>query len=260
MTGRDFVEHYLKVRSCGGCGERMTHERAGRPFCPDCELRWRRAKAESCQGCFRQVTECICMPDLLARTSVGCLRKLVFYRTGRPGETQNQILYRIKRFPNRRYGDFLAAELSPAIEQEWQALTPAVSKEELLFVPIPRSRRSYIRFGHDQSELLCRCLFQRMEIPTADLIGRRWGGREQKRLSGRQRLKNIQGLLYVRKKHRAILQGRIVLLVDDIVTTGATMTAAVRLLEQYGVRRVLCFTVAGHEFQNFSCNLRKTIV
>ncbi len=241
MTLQGFAERYLKVRSCGGCGKRMPGEQAGDPFCSDCALRWRQAKTENCALCFREVSACTCMPALLAREGVSCLHKCVFYHPGHPTQAQNQILYRIKKFPNRRYADFLAAEMIPAMVRECSG------QDALLLVPIPRSRKAYIKYGHDQAELLCRALSQRLEIPTARLFGRRWSGKEQKRLSGRDRLKNIQGVLYLKKAAEPALSGKTVLLVDDIVTTGATMTAAVRLLQRGGAKAIYCFAVAGHE-------------
>ncbi len=241
---KNFCDRYVWIRACGGCSERMTVERLEEAFCAHCRSKWDRAKTENCPHCFGAAWECTCAPSMVERSGAAALRKLVFYRSERSREPQNRLLYNIKRRPNRRYSAFLAGELAAAAMEETRAL--GAEREDLLLTYIPRSRRSLMRYGHDQSALICQSLAPLLEVEYRPLVGRRFGGREQKRLTKRERLKNLQGLLYLREEDRSAVEGKTVLLVDDIVTTGASMAAGVSLLRSAGAVHVICLAIAVH--------------
>ena len=70
------------------------------------------------------------------------------------------------------------------------------------------------------------------------------GGREQKKLSGQSRGENAYRSYSVPEKYRDQLKGKRVLLIDDIVTTGATAVCAAALCKLYGASSVSCFCIA----------------
>lgn len=67
---------------------------------------------------------------------------------------------------------------------------------------------------------------------------------DQSRLSRTQRRENLHGALAVRPRHAPLLAGATVVLVDDVVTTGATLGEAARALRAAGVAHVTAVTVA----------------
>lgn len=68
--------------------------------------------------------------------------------------------------------------------------------------------------------------------------------RDQAGLGRADRARNLAFSMRVRPRHRAALQGTPVLLVDDVVTTGATLVEAARTLERAGAGPLLAVTVA----------------
>ncbi|MBO5938917.1 MAG: ComF family protein [Clostridia bacterium] len=240
MDRKEFLERFIFVRKCGGCGEILPYERSRQAFCSDCERAWLVAKAENCSECLRVVTECTCTPKGLR--GVFSLRKLIFYHPKKVKEPQNQMIYRIKHRPNKRISEFVASELSAAVEEEICACGFSERRQDVVIVNLPRGRRAKTLYGFDQSALICRALSEKTGIAYVEAIGRRRGGREQKTLTGARRFVNVKGLFYVRDE-RAIA-GKCILLVDDIVTTGASMSGCVKLLAQAGAKEILAFCIA----------------
>ena len=243
MKAREFFDRYVGVRSCAGCGELMSYEQARDAFCPRCRKIWDQAKTENCPTCFQAISECICMPPFLKSAGVLSLRKLTRYSSARQNEPQNRILYAIKHNPNRRYTRFLVSELLPALREELSAAGVENGAEEALLIHLPRGRRARSKYGHDQSELFCRILSEQTGIPHAKrAIRRRLGGREQKKLNRKERQANLRGLLSLRDE--TAVRGKVVILFDDIVTTGASLAACASLLKKAGAKMILCGTIS----------------
>ncbi len=238
----EFLDYYVYVQKCGGCGTILSDDRKQTAFCSECHLRWMVAKTENCKQCFRPAVECTCMPKGLSDTGALCLRKLIFYRAKRGEQPQNKLIYFLKRNPNRRMARFLAEELAPAVRGEMSTLDIEHPEEDVVAVAVPRGRKAKRVYGFDQSELIVRAIGEQMQIPTASVIRRRNGGKEQKKLSRDGRFRNIRYLFRIKDGER--VRGKHVLLFDDVVTTGASMAACVELLKQAGARTVICVCIA----------------
>jgi ComF family protein len=106
-----------------------------------------------------------------------------------------------------------------------------------LVVPVPLHLWRRYRRGYNQAERLARAIARRTLLPldTAALRRRR-AGRRQLGLSRRERLRSLAGC-FVARPGRA--RDRTILLVDDVVTTGATLEACARALLAAGARRVI---------------------
>lgn len=112
----------------------------------------------------------------------------------------------------------------------------AGGEERPLLVPVPATPARRRERGFNQAELLARSLSAAAGWPVRSLLARR-GGRRQARLGRRERAANVEGRLVVRRETGAAAAGS-VLLVDDVVTTGATAGACAAALRADG-RRVL---------------------
>jgi predicted amidophosphoribosyltransferase len=76
---------------------------------------------------------------------------------------------------------------------------------------------------------------------------RRTGGSVQKMLGQEQRAKNAFAAFEAVPKHCADLKGKCVILVDDVVTTGAGLSECARILYGCGAKRVLCVAIAADD-------------
>ena len=244
MTLREFLDRFVFVRKCGGCGALLEYEEVPNAFCPTCRVKWNQAKVEPCAVCYQGAVECTCMPKGLSATGVLSLRKLAFYSPKRMKEPQNQVIYRIKHEPNRRIFSFLASELRGAVAEELKTLEIEPSEDAVL-VCVPRGRSAVAKYGFDQSELICRALSPLTGIPYLPVLKRKIGGKEQKKLDKTHRFRNIRSLFYWNPRiGEDRIKGKYVFLLDDIVTTGASMAACVHLMKKAGAKAVICLCIA----------------
>lgn len=240
MKRKEFLERFVFVRKCVGCGEILPYERTGEAFCSECIVRWRMAKAENCKECLRVVTECTCAPKGLR--GVHSLRKLIFYHPKKHREPQNKLLYFLKHHANARIAAFVARELSCALNEELAACGFSEKKSEVLIVNVPRGQRAKTRYGHDQSEIVCRALAEICQVTYCGCIVRARRVKEQKKLTGARRFGNVKDAFSLREE--IDLSGKCVVLFDDVVTTGASMLGCVKLLRSAGAKEILALCIA----------------
>ncbi len=114
-----------------------------------------------------------------------------------------------------------------------------------LIVPVPLHRWRLLKRRYNQSAILARTVSRAARVPLAvDLLVRRRSTDSQGGLNARQRHLNVRGAFAVREAGRAGLQGRRVLLIDDVMTTGATADACARALLQAGASQIDVLTLA----------------
>ena len=105
---------------------------------------------------------------------------------------------------------------------------------------VPRRASQRRLCGVDQARVLARALAKELGLPCVKLLSRCGFSRRQHTLGPAERVQNVRGKFRARKHP---VQGD-VLLVDDIVTTGATATECARVLLLAGARRVVVFAPA----------------
>lgn len=237
---RELCERFFVINKCGGCSEILAFENRYDILCPQCALEFRVSKTESCPHCHQSVCECRCMPKSLERRGALCLRKLFFYRPESYRAPQNRMLLSLKRFPDAALAGFVAEELYGIIKRELSVLD--ATGENTVIVGVPRGRPSKRVYGYDQSELVGRELSRLSGIPYAAAIGRSRNGRLQKKLNRKMRLENVRSLF--RMTDPEAVGGRYVILLDDVVTTGASMTACLELLKKNGAVGIFCLSMA----------------
>ncbi len=111
--------------------------------------------------------------------------------------------------------------------------------------PVPLHWRRLLTRRYNQALLLARAVTRLSGRSLApDLLRRhRWTG-SQAGLKAGERRRNVRHAFDVHPRWKAGLAGKSVLLVDDVFTTGATVDACVRVLEQSGARHVDVLTLA----------------
>jgi ComF family protein len=106
-------------------------------------------------------------------------------------------------------------------------------------VPVPLGRLRLILRHYNQAAVLAGELSRQTGVPTDPLLlARIRSTRSQVGMTREQRRRNVAAAFRVSDRRRARLAGRNVLLVDDVVTTGATAEACARTLKRAGAARV----------------------
>ncbi|WP_421708387.1 ComF family protein [Algihabitans sp.] len=136
-------------------------------------------------------------------------------------------------------------EAAPAFAR-WMARAGAAQLEACdLIVPVPLHRWRLLRRRYNQAALLAHQLGRLSGKPVVpDLLVRRRNTPSQGKLSRAQRQRNVRGAFLVATRCRAGVSGAKVLLVDDVMTTGATLEACAKVLKRAGAARVDVLTLA----------------
>ena len=137
----------------------------------------------------------------------------------------------------------LAAPLGAAVARRWARV--GVGADVVAHVPV-HAARARTR-GYDQAELIARAAAQRLGLPFAPLLTRERATIAQFDLDRPDRAANVAGAFAVRPwsaSRGPDVTGRWVLLVDDVVTTGATLAACAIALERAGALGTSAITVA----------------
>ncbi|TXG75981.1 ComF family protein [Patescibacteria group bacterium] len=108
-------------------------------------------------------------------------------------------------------------------------------------VPIPTTPRRQRQRGYDQAKLIAKRYAKKAQLPYRDIL-QRSGTRRQLGASRQERLRQLQGVFSVRGRKNDLMTP--VLLVDDVVTTGATIEEAAHTLRARGFHRVSALLVA----------------
>ena len=246
MNFFEITKRLTQLHKCAACRTILDQKHFYDALCPRCAEAYRRSKTESCPQCLRAAVECTCQPQMLSSSGSLCLRKLFFYYTDKENETQNKLLYFLKHQPNKRAEAFVASELLPLVREELSALGISDEQREVVIVNMPRGRKAVIENGFDQSERICKAFENISGIPFVPALKRRFGGKEQKKLSAAERKKNMRSLIKANDKYANDIKGKYVILFDDVVTTGASIAACMPMLRKMGARGIICCSMASN--------------
>ncbi len=216
---RTFIPDAGVLHICPSCREQMPP--VGHPLCPVCGIPFQGAGTDHpCGNCIK---------DLPAFDAA---RAALLYE-GHSRDLIHAFKYRNKTHLRRPLA-LLAAE----------GLTEFVmSRAPDLIAPVPLHVRRLRSRGFNQAVLLGELLARRWRLPLARraLVRIRWT-EPQINLAAHERRDNVKGAFCVRDP--AVVAGKRVLLLDDVLTTGSTAEECSRVLKLAGAAEVTVITVA----------------
>jgi ComF family protein len=206
-------------RVCGAC---IARHASPRPRCATCAAPTGVA-VERCGECLREPPPWSC-----AVTAVDY------------GFPWNTLVKAFKFDGRTELAGVLAGLLGGAIDA-----APGAARAVDLVAAVPLAPARLADRGFNQSWELARRLARRFALPAeAMLLRRPVDSAHQTMLTRAERAANLQGAFMVDPARRAALGGRRVALVDDVVTTGATVRAATLALERAGAAAVVVWAFA----------------
>jgi ComF family protein len=217
--------------SCAGCGK------SAEIFCPDCFSQVQIVRHPLCTICGSSIPKAgvcdLCKND---PPSFSALRSWGIYNG-----TLRKALLSLKYENNLGLARTLAAQLAPIfVKANWSVD---------LIVPIPLCKSHRRGRGYNQSEQIAHPLSLELQVPlVTNAVNRIKETSSQVDLSRPERFNNLKDAF---SGNPAKLKNKNVLLVDDIVTTGATLRSCSSALLDAGCTSVYCLTVAqtlvGHQ-------------
>lgn len=176
------------------------------------------------------------------RTLTGCSRcdgrPLPWHRVVRLGTYDGPAGERVRRLKfagQWQWADWLGAKLAERIPAPTAGASDLFVDEPVLVVPVPMHRLRRWWRGYNQAALLARAVADRRGWIMLDALRRVRHTRPQTTLAPSNRLKNVRDAF---DAVEVDLAGRHVVLIDDVLTTGATATPCCRLLRHLGARTI----------------------
>ena len=112
-----------------------------------------------------------------------------------------------------------------------------------LIIPVPLHRARHRERGFNQSEILAEGVSQAINLPLVkETLKRKKNTKDQTYLNAQQRAENVSDAFVVTRPEK--INERDVILVEDVITTGATLNECARMLEMAGAKRILAVTLA----------------
>lgn len=211
---------------------------SGKLLCGDCRNRLQPLDKEFCIVCDK--------PAVGGFTHPGCATKFTPERTIAGFWYKGPVPRLIIALKFKRLYP-LARVLAELLIENLQERGISFEGNALLLLPIPLSFWRKGARGFNQSELLARALGEKLDLPVEVSVLRKVRDIEplaQKGVGREERLKRIRGAFAVPEDKEEIIRGKDILLVDDVLTSGATAREATKVLKKSGVGQVWVLTFA----------------
>jgi ComF family protein len=218
------------------------------PVCLDCLDQIAPLHGKLCSVCGERVLSTYAEPEVAdLRVCPVCRRiERPFARAVAFGSYDaglRELIHLLKYNGVRPAGDFLGRRLAEAIA----SIEPEFEQDTVLVIPVPLYKGKRRQRQFNQAELIARAALKaypaggRLELAT-NILYRTRDTLSQIGLTSHQRRENLRGAFAV--PSAAEVTGREVLLVDDVYTTGTTVTECARILRKAGAAQVWVATVA----------------
>ena len=199
------------------------------PKCVLCREILKNGEIDLCKGCRVDAPE---YPSRKIRLPFLDSFAAVWYYEGNVRSSLLRYKFYSARSYSVSYGRILAMKLLREYPEGFDILT---------WVPVSRLRR--LRRGYDQVELLAKAVGKELGLPPVSTLRKIRNNRPQSRMKDpAARKANVLGAY--RLSDSAEVRGKRVLLLDDILTTGATAGECARVLLSVGAKEVHCAAVA----------------
>jgi ComF family protein len=210
--------------TCGGCS------RPGSRWCSDCQEKVKLIKGQVCPLCGEpQSEDAICKSCIDSPPAYQMLRSSTEF-----GGPLREAMHRLKYKQDLGLGESLSKHLIELYNHlKW---------ETDYVVPVPLSEQRMRERGYNQAGLLARPLAYAIQTPyRPDILERSRETRSQVGLSARERQQNVADAFTSSPEQ---VRGKVILVVDDVTTTGSTINSCAQAFCRAGVSAVFGITLA----------------
>ena len=218
------------------------------PLCQDCLDAMRPISGGVCTICGERLFSSYAFAGAEGESRCGLCRRIepAFARAAAYGSYESglrELIHLLKYGGVRPAANVLGRMLAEAIA----SLEPAFPADSIAVIPVPLHRTKLRQRGFNQADLIARSAMKvsrpgnRLHL-CAGILERKRETTSQIGLTSHQRRENLRGAFRVAQP--AAVTGREVLVVDDVYTTGATVSECARVLRRAGATKVWVATVA----------------
>lgn len=205
-----FFEELLFPKNCGGCNK------SGEILCIKCLLTLEKN------------------PDNFDKNTNSAFD----YRSG----VLKKLIWNIKYKNNKRLAEALGEQLALYVQEELDSLKKLYGGE-FIVICVPNRKKGFRVFNH--AYIFAKEVSTKNNLEIIDCLYYTRKTENQARLKNKKmREKNIENSMAVKEKYFIKISGKNIILIDDIVTTGATIKEARRALSTAGPKNIFTFTLA----------------
>lgn len=233
MNIKEFADRALfalSVPKCVCCRKRLSY--GEKAFCPECSAKYEDFKHRNCHKCSHSLPFCSCSNEHLSTHYIKKTLKCFRYLHRDESCPQNSLIYSLKRDNRSDVLNFCVDELASVIRNHID------NPQEYIFINVPRRAAAINEYGIDHSALLAIELAKRFGANYYNLLKSN-SKKPQKALEKIERLKNTDFEIV----NEIDLTGKSVIIVDDIITSGASMGTAASLLRSLGCKNIVALTL-----------------
>lgn len=213
-------------KRCAYCGKVID---ADSLMCNDCRKAVSRIGGEVCGNCGREKTVCSCKKSSNYYTRIAA----PFYFEG----VVRNGMHRFKFRNSPRNAEAYSHEMASIIEERFKDVRFDFITE------IPMTKKSLKKRGYNQGSLLAKGISQKLNIEYKEkFLVKLYETEKQHGLNYSLRKGNLTGVYDVAQPQE--VEGKIILLCDDISTSGETFNEASKMLWLYGAKEVYCVAAA----------------
>ncbi|MGE4560526.1 MAG: ComF family protein [Desulfobulbus sp.] len=227
------VQDLLFPPLCLGCSRRLDHSRPPL-FCAECRARLVFIGSPFCPCCgtpHATGADHLCGTCLQNKYAFDLARSLLLYQP-----PTAELILRLK-FSGQLSGLRTLGTLTAG-----SACLADLTPPDYI-VPVPLHARRLRRRGFNQATLLAQSCFPQWQGRIRlHVLNRNRLAAPQSQLTGKERRDNLKQAFTLRPG--VVLEGKTILLVDDVLTTGSTVNECAKVLRRGGAKRIEVFTVA----------------
>lgn len=226
---------FLFPKRCVGC------KKIGSYLCANCFIKISFDVEELCLICNRHANEGLIHPGCRTNYTIDGAFASIAYNS-----MAKRLVHSFK------YRPYLYSVREVLIDLMYEGLIQKeglhkVIQHDSVLVPIPLHTTKLRERGYNQAKLLAKGMGKRFSLPVADILIRQKKTDRQFALTRVQRLANIKDAFALKKDQEIDLRNKTVFLIDDVVTSGATLNEAAKVLKRVGAEKVYGLTLAhGH--------------
>lgn len=220
------MSYILFPRRCELCGEVIEVDDSVCEACKNPPL----IKPPVCEHCGASKEDCVCKKH-----------KNEYKKIISPYYYKDSIVTAVHRFKNSDM-TFLADRFSKDICKCIEENCSNVTFDFVTFVPLRYLKEK--RRGYNQSEILAERIAEHFALEVVPCLKKvRYTGVQHKKSASRRKA-DVFGAYDVDKEYLTSIDGKKILLVDDVKTTGSTLNECAKMLKIYGATSVYCASVA----------------
>lgn len=226
----DTLVRFVYPKFCPLCNDIIP---LGKDYCHCSDFDSIRLKGDCCNHCGYSIEKCVC--GIKNTVSLPSVAGVYIYN----GRIRADILN--LKFNNEKK---LAAKLGTDMAERCASVYCDIDFDLITFPPM--NPNSFKIRDYNQSELLAKEVAEKFFLPVEELFEKNEITAAQHTLKGTERLENIRNSITLNEK--ANVKGKVILICDDVKTTGSTLDCCVKLLEKAGASAVHCLCVALSDF------------